>query len=66
MIKFNGTVKDFFKKYLKEDRKVGEVYRITTTKGSHDYQFVGNVSEKSFKRIENKDLVVKKSNKEVC
>ena len=53
MIEFNGTVKEFLKNYPKEERKVGETYRIITTKGSNDYQFVGSVSEKNFKRIEN-------------
>lgn len=60
MIRFSGTVKDFFKKYPKEDRKVGETYQIITTKGSHDYQFIGSTSEKSFKRVEGKDSAVKK------
>lgn len=60
MIKFNGTVKDFFKKYPKEDRKVGEVYRIITTKGSHDYQFVGNVSENLLNELKIKTQQLKK------
>ena len=58
MITFNGTVKEFLKNYPKEERKVGETYRIITTKGSNDYQFVGSVSEKNFKRIENSSTVV--------
>lgn len=57
MIEFNGTVKEFLKNYPKEERKVGETYRIITTKGSNDYQFVGSVSEKNFKRIENNSTV---------
>ena len=57
MIEFNGTVKEFLKNYPKEERKVGETYRIITTKGSNDYQFVGSVSEKNFKRIENSSTV---------
>lgn len=60
MIRFSGTVKDFFKKYPKGDRKVGETYQIITTKGSHNYQFIGSTSEKSFKRVEGKDSAVKK------
>lgn len=59
MIEFNGTVKEFLKNYPKEERKVGETYRIITTKGSNDYQFVGSVSEKNFKRIENNSTVDK-------
>lgn len=51
MIEFNGTVKDFFKNYPKENRKVGETYRIITSKGSNDYQFVDKISEKNFKRV---------------
>ena len=57
MIEFNGTVKEFLKNYPKEERKVGETYCIITTKGSNDYQFVGSVSEKNFKRIENNSTV---------
>ena len=57
MIEFNGTVKEFLKNYPKEERKVGETYRIITTKGSNDYQFVDSVSEKNFKRIENNSTV---------
>ena len=57
MITFNGTVKEFLKNYPKEERKAGETYRIITTKGSNDYQFVGSVSEKNFKRIENNSTV---------
>ena len=57
MIEFNGTVKEFLKNYPKEERKAGETYRIITTKGSNDYQFVGSVSEKNFKRIENNSTV---------
>lgn len=57
MIEFNGTVKEFLKNYPKEERKLGETYRIITTKGSNDYQFVGSVSEKNFKRIENNSTV---------
>lgn len=59
MVEFKGTVKDFLKNYPKEERKVGETYRIITTKGSNDYQFVGSVSEKNFKRIENNSTVDK-------
>lgn len=57
MIEFNGTVKEFLKNYPKKERKVGETYRIITTKGSNDYQFFGSVSEKNFKRIENNSTV---------
>lgn len=51
MIEFKGTVKEFLKNYPKAERKVGETYRIVTSKGSNDYQFVGSVSEKNFKAI---------------
>lgn len=57
MIEFNRTVKEFLKNYPKEERKVGETYRIITTKGSNDYQFVGSVSEKNFKKVENNSTV---------
>lgn len=57
MVEFHGTVKDFLKNYPKENRKVGETYRIINSKGSNDYQFIDNVSEKNFKRVEVKDAV---------
>ena len=57
MIEFNGTVKDFLKNYPKENRKVGETYRIINSKGSNDYQFIDKVSEKTFKKVEVKDAV---------
>lgn len=55
MIEYKGTVKGFLKNYPKEKRKVDEIYRITLSKGSHNYQFIGSVSSKNFKQVEVKE-----------
>lgn len=53
MIVFRGTVKEFLKNYPKDERKIGEIYQISTSKRSHNYQFINGISEKCFKRMEN-------------
>lgn len=65
MIEFKGSQKAFFKAFPKERRSFDEVYClisynvITKQEAKTYYQFVGNLSEKSFKKInalETKDV----------
>lgn len=66
MIEFRGSKKTFFKEYPKGRRSLDEVYClvsyniITKQKTKTYYRFIGTLSEKNFKKIqEPKDILVK-------
>ena len=66
MIEFKGSKKAFFKEYPKDRRSLDEVYClssyniITKQETKTYYQFIGTLSEKNFKKIqEPKDTFVK-------
>ena len=70
MIEFKGSKKAFFKEYPKSRRSLDEVYClssyniITKQETKTYYRFIGTLSEKSFKKIENlesKDTSVKQT-----
>ena len=68
MIEFKGSKKTFFKEYPKGRRSLDEVYClssyniITKQETKTYYQFIGTLSEKNFKKIqEPKDTFVKQT-----
>ena len=68
MIEFKGSKKAFFKEYPKDRRSLDEVYClssyniITKQETKTYYQFIGTLSEKNFKKIqEPKDTFVKQT-----
>lgn len=52
MITFNGTQKEFFKAYPKEKRSLKETYKLINSSGEIEYQFVGGLGEKCFKKVD--------------
>ena len=68
MIEFRGSKKAFFKEYHKDRRSLDEVYClvsyniITKQETKTYYRFIGTLSEKNFKKIqEQKDTLVKQT-----
>ena len=68
MIEFRGSKKAFFKEYPKSRRNLDEVYClssyniITKQETKMYYQFIGTLSEKNFKKIqEPKDTLIKQT-----
>ena len=68
MIEFRGSKKAFFKEYPKDRRSLDEIYClvsyniITKQETKMYYQFMGTLSEKNFKKIqEPKDTLVKQT-----
>ena len=68
MIEFRGSKKAFFKEYPKDRRSLDETYClssyniITKQETKTYYQFIGTLSEKNFKKIqEPKDTLVKQT-----
>ena len=68
MIEFRGSKKAFFKEYPKDRRSLDEIYClssyniITKQETKTYYQFIGTLSEKNFKKIqEPKDTLVKQT-----
>lgn len=68
MIEFRGSQKAFFKEYPKDRRSLDEVYClssyniITKQETKTYYRFIGTLSEKNFKKIqEPKDTLVKQT-----
>ena len=52
MITFNGTQKEFFKSFPKEKRSLKETYKLINSSGEIEYQFVGGLGEKCFKKAD--------------
>lgn len=68
MIEFRGSKKAFFKEYPKDRRSLDEIYClsshniITKQETKTYYRFIGTLSEKNFKKIqEPKDILVKQT-----
>lgn len=68
MIEFRGSKKAFFKEYTKDRRSLDEIYClnsyniITKQETKTYYRFIGTLSEKNFKKIqEPKDTLVKQT-----
>lgn len=51
MITFKGSQKEFFKTYPLNMRDLNEIYELENSNGKTQYQFIGGLGEKCFKRI---------------
>ena len=52
MITFKGTQKEFFRAYPLNMRNSNEIYELENTDGKTQYQFIGGLGEKCFKKID--------------
>lgn len=52
MITFKGSQKEFFKAYPLNMRDPNEIYELENANGKTQYQFVGSLGKKNFKKIE--------------
>ena len=59
MITFNGSQKQFFKAYPKEKRSLKETYKLINSAGEIEYNFIGGLGEKCFKKFVKNDTELK-------